>query len=131
MTQLNERTYLPDVIKSEVDPVQARKLVTIASGAGVLKKGTVLGTVTASGKMVPYDPTSNLGPQLATVGLLAILGADVDATAADVPNALVWYALCSFSTAKLIWGAGVTTQNHKNTAYAGLALSFAIARTPG
>lgn len=131
MTQLNERTYLPDVIKGEVDLDLSRKLVTVASGAGVLKKGTMLGTVSASGKMVPYDPTKADGSQLTTIGLLAILGADIDASAADVPNTLVWYALCKYTTSKVIWSAGVTTQNHKNAAYAGLALSFAIALPPG
>ncbi len=131
MSTLTERTYVPDVIKSEVDPVLSRKLVTILSGAGILKKGTVLGTVTATGKMIPYDPTASDGSQLTTVGKLAILGADVDATSADVLNTLVWYALCSFTTAKLIWGAGVTTGTHKTNAYAGLALCFAIQRPPG
>jgi hypothetical protein len=131
MTTLTEKSVIADIIKREIDPVFSRKLVTVASGAGVLSKGTVLGTITASGKMVPYNPTLGTGPELTTVGKLAILGVDIDASAADVTNVVVYHALCAFSTATLLWGAGVTTQNHKDAAYAGLALSHAMAMAPG
>jgi hypothetical protein len=90
----------------------------------------VLGTVTASGKMHSDDPTHGAGLQLTTAGTLAILLADLDATAADVANERVVWALGAFSTATLIWGAGVTTQPHKDAAYAGLALSLLVPATP-
>jgi len=129
-TVLAEGNTLGDIIKHQFPPIFSQKLVTVASGAGVLKKGTVLGTVTASGKMVPYDPTSGTGPQLTAIDKLAILAADIDASAADVVKVPVYWALCGFSTAALIWGAGVTTQNHKDLAYAGLGLRFAMAMQP-
>jgi hypothetical protein len=130
MTTLTESNKISDVIKREIDQLFSRKLVTIASGAGVLKKGMVLGTITASGKMIPYDPTAGTGVQLTTVGLLAILIEDVDATSADVPNTKVVYALAAYSPAFLLWGAGVTTPTHKANAQAGLALTFVIALQP-
>lgn len=130
MATLLEKNTLGDIIKREFDPIFSLKTVTIASGAGVLKKGTVLGTVTATSKMIPADPTAADGSQLTTQGKNAILAADIDATAADVANVPVYYALCAFSTAKLIWGADVTTQAQKNAIYAGLALSFAMAMQP-
>ena len=57
-TTNTEKNYVADVLKRELEPLIGRKLVTVASGAGVLKKGAVLGTVTASGKMNYYDPTT-------------------------------------------------------------------------
>lgn len=130
-TVLNENKTIGDIIKREMDPVFSKKLVTVVSGAGVLKKGAVLGTITASGKMNYYDPTANTGLELTTQGKLAILAADIDASAADVANVPVYAALCAYSKAALIWGAGVTTNNHKSAAYAGLALNFAMAMDPG
>jgi hypothetical protein len=129
-TTNTEKTYVADFLKREIEPMIGRKLVTVANGAGVLKKGTVLGTITASGKFTAYDPTSVLGPQLTTAGKLALLLEDIDASAADVANVRVAWALGVFSTAPLIWGAGVTTQAHKDAAYAGLALSLLVAATP-
>jgi hypothetical protein len=129
-TTNTEKNHVADFLKRELEPLIGRKLVTVVSGAGVLKKGAVLGTVTASGKMNYYDPTSGAGLQLTTAGKLAILLEDIDATAADVTNVRVAWALGAFSTATLIWGAGVTTQPHKDAAYAGLALSMLVPATP-
>ena len=53
--------------------------VTVASGAGVLQAGTVLGKVTASGKYVAYDNTALDGSETA----VAILADKVDATSSD------------------------------------------------
>ncbi|WP_421792763.1 head decoration protein [Hyphobacterium sp.] len=55
---------------------------TIASGAGALVAGTVLGKVTATGKFIASDEAAVDGSQTAA----AILAVDVDATAADVDN---------------------------------------------
>ena len=130
MATLTEKTYVGDILKREIEPLIGRKLVTVVSGAGVLKKGTVLGTVTATGKMNAYDPTANTGLELVTVGKLAILLEDIDATSADVTNVKVAWSLGVYSTAGLLWGAGVTTGGHKTAAYACLALSLLISAAP-
>jgi hypothetical protein len=60
--------------------------VTIASGAGVLTKGTVLGKITASGKYKAYNDANSDGTQTAKL----ILAEDVDATSADVNANAFW-----------------------------------------
>lgn len=59
---------------------RSREQIVIASGAGVLKPGAVLGKVTASGKYVPFDPDAATGAETAA----AILWEGCDATDADV-----------------------------------------------
>ena len=53
--------------------------IIVASGAGVLKPGTVLGKITASGKYVLHDVGLSNGAQTAA----AILFDTIDATSAD------------------------------------------------
>ncbi len=55
---------------------------TIASGAGVLTRGTVLGKVTASGKYIAYTSGAADGSQ----NPVAVLAVNVDATSEDVPT---------------------------------------------
>ena len=71
------------------------KPITIASGAGVLTKGTVLGKITASGKYKAYTNANSDGSEVAKL----ILAEDVDATSADV-NAVA-YASGHFNSAAL------------------------------
>lgn len=68
-----------EAVLYEVD-VFSRETVTIASGAGVVKAGTVLGVITASGKYTPYDDGSSDGSETA----VAVSLYEVDATSADV-----------------------------------------------
>jgi len=76
--------------------------VTIASGAGVLKRGTVLGKITASGKSVKSASASADGSQVPDT----ILAQDVDATSADI--AATAYASGEFVESALILGTGHT-----------------------
>ena len=55
--------------------------ITVASGAGKLRAGTVLGKITASGKFVLHDPALANGAELTANAV--ILFDEVDATAAD------------------------------------------------
>jgi hypothetical protein len=75
---------------------------TIASGAGVLKAGTVLGQITASKKFVTALAASDDGSQ----NVKEILAVDVDATASDVTAPT--YVSGEFDKNKLIYGAGIT-----------------------
>lgn len=65
---------------SEAAGARSRDNITVASGAGVLPAGMVLGQVTASEKYVACNPTNSDGSEVA----VAVLGYGVDATSADV-----------------------------------------------
>lgn len=70
--------YIPDqLIAGEMKNVTGN--VTILSGAGIVKRGAVLGMITASGKYIVSVKTATDGSQAP----VAILADDVDATAAD------------------------------------------------
>lgn len=70
--------YIPDqLIAGELKIVTTN--VVIASGAGIVKRGTVLGLVTASGKYIVSVKSANDGSQ----NPAAVLADDVDATSAD------------------------------------------------
>lgn len=63
----------------------SRDNIVVASGAGVLLPGTVLGKITASGKYVQVDHTASDGSQNAA----GILFGRVDATSADANAVMV------------------------------------------
>lgn len=69
--------------------------VLLASGNGVIAKGTVLGKITASGKYKPYAAANSDGSQTA----VCILDNDQDTTGGDV-GASAWIAGI-FNSAKL------------------------------
>lgn len=110
-------------IKSEhSDPIVFDE-VTVVSGSGVVKAGTVLGRVTASGKFKPYDNDASDGSEVARVIALHT----IDATSSDVKVAAV-ARLAEVWGDRLVWGAGVTTNGEKTAAIAGLATTFVIVR---
>lgn len=110
-------------IVSEANGYRSREEIVIVAGAGVLKAGRVLGKITASGKYTSYTPGAADGSQNAA----AILYQGCDATAADVRRTIT--ARDSEVTAlELNWGAAVTTDAHKNTALAALAVLGIVAR---
>jgi hypothetical protein len=79
MTVLNENPHDGNFILSEDDEGRlSRDSVIIASGAGKLQPGIVLGKLTASGKFVPSPEMGN-GSETA----VAVLVGSVDATSAD------------------------------------------------
>lgn len=61
--------------------------VLLAQGNGVIKKGTVLGKITASKKFIPYKPAATDGSQVA----VCILDNDQDTSASDI-GASAWIA---------------------------------------
>lgn len=63
----------------------SREEITIASGAGVLQAGTILGKVSASGKYVAYDNAASNGSETAA----GVLYAQADATNGDAKALLV------------------------------------------
>lgn len=125
MPVLLEGNYIGDIVKRELDLDLSRKRVVLKSGFAVLGLGYVMGIITASGKWAPYNPTLADGTQNAA-GILLIGG---DTAAADIPG-IVIRSLGVISTAKLVWGAGVTTLPHKAAAYAALEANHLIAVDP-
>lgn len=86
-TQTENQRALGFVL-SEAEHGRSRDEVTIASGSGVLKAGTVLGEITADGKFAPAphaETTDIEGAETAT----AVLAYPVDATSADVKAVVI------------------------------------------
>ena len=72
-------TFTYDNLIGGAEPALITKNLTIASGAGKLARGTVLGKITASGKFTKANSASSDGSQAAN----CILATEVDATSAD------------------------------------------------
>ena len=87
--------------------------VTLAGGQGVLKKGAVLGKVTADGKYKLVDKNAADGSQIASV----VLAEDVDTSAGDQPA--VVYTQGIFNYDVLYVAAGDTVEAHKEELRAG------------
>lgn len=99
--------FTPDnLFAGNVAPVVADK-ATIVSGAGKLARGTVLGLVSASGKLNIVDSTKSDGTQTP----YAVLAEDVDATSADKPCGV--YLTGEFNIDKLVFGGTDTATTHK------------------
>ncbi len=79
--------------------------VTVATGQGVLARGTVLGKITTGGKYAKSASGSSDGSQTPD----CILTEDVDATSADV--VVPAYFTGDFNDAAIILGAGHTADS--------------------
>jgi len=109
MAAKTESNYLGDWLKFEEDNLYSRDQVTVASGQN-LKTGTVVGIITASGKVTQLAPSASDGSQNAA----GVLVGDVDASAADTPGVIIArHAICSDKG--LVWPSGITGAQ-KNTA---------------
>jgi hypothetical protein len=109
MAAKTESQYLADWLKFEEDSFYSREKVTVASGQN-LKTGTVVGIITASGKVTQLAPSANDGSENAA----GVLVGDVDASAADTPGVIIArHAICSDKG--LVWPSGITGAQ-KNTA---------------
>ncbi|MEM7523315.1 MAG: head decoration protein [Pseudomonadota bacterium] len=104
MPFVTEPDYPGDLIKYEADRHYSRDEGLIASGAGALGVGAVLGVVTGSGEYAPVDPSETNGLEVAA----ALLLQTVDATSAAAP-AVVLTRHAVVSRAALVYGAAVTT----------------------
>lgn len=83
--------------------------ITVVSGAGVLVRGTLLGKITTGGK---YQ-TSLSGASDGSQTPVAILANDVDASAADVTNVLV-YTSGEFNERAITFGTGHTAASTRD-----------------
>ena len=103
-------SFTPDDLFAgcNVGPVTEGR-VTIVSGAGVLARGTVLGQITSGGKWKKSLSAASDGSQTPA----AILAVDVDASAADVTNVLI-YTAGEFNERKLILGTAHTAASTRD-----------------
>jgi hypothetical protein len=79
MTTLTETTHPGGFLVWEAFRDYTRETITVASGAGLLAAGTVLGQVTASGNYAAHDPAAVDGTETA----VAVLWGKADAGTAD------------------------------------------------
>ncbi len=84
--------------------------VTAVGNQGVIKRGTALGRVTASGKMAVLNSTNTDGSQ----AIYGILGVDTDTTGGDATGFV--YLTGEFNQASVIFGGSDTYLTHKDTA---------------
>ena len=97
-----EPNYLGDWLKFEEDNNYSRDKVTVASGQN-LATGTVVGVITASGKVTQLAPGASDGSQNAAGVLLNA----VDASTGDKPGVIIArHAVCSDKG--LVWPASIT-----------------------
>lgn len=106
----------------EAEAGYSRKDVTVAAGQN-LAIGTVVGRITASGKVAAYDNEAVDGTQTA-VGVLITA---VDASAGDKPGTIIARHAVVAKEA-LVFSAGVTTQGEKDAAYADLEAAGIVCR---
>jgi hypothetical protein len=104
MTTLNEGKHAGGFLVWEVLRDYTRETVTIASGAGKLNPGTVLGKITTGGKYTVFAPAATNGSQNAA----GILWAGVDASAADAPSVVLLRGPAIVNRHEIAWPEGAT-----------------------
>lgn len=104
MTTLTEGPHAGGFLVWEVARDYTRETVTVASGAGRLEPGTVLGRIATGGKFVPLAPAASNGSQNAA----GILWGKADATDADAAAVAVLRGPALVNRHELVWPAGAT-----------------------
>lgn len=97
----------PDNLFNDINVSVSEKSVKIKKSATPLKRGTVLGVITATGFAIPVDSSKADGSQLAD----CILADDVDASAAD--TVAVAYTKGQFNRKALIFTGTETVENYE------------------
>ena len=104
MTTLTEGRHASGFLVWEASRDYTRETVTLASGAGKLAPGTVLGKITTGGKFTQLAPAASNGSQNAA----GILWGPADATAADASAVVVLRGPAIVNRNDLIWPTGAT-----------------------
>ena len=104
MTTLTEGKHAGGFLVWEVLRDYTRDTVTVASGAGKLEPGTVLGKITTGGKFTALAPAATNGSQTAA----GILWAGVDASAADTPGVVLLRGPAIVNRHEIVWPEGAT-----------------------
>jgi hypothetical protein len=104
MTTLTEGKHTGGFLIWEVLRDYTRETVTLASGAGKLAPGTVLGRITTGGKYTGLAPAATNGSQNAA----GILWADVDATEVDAPGVVILRGPAIANRHEIVWPEAAT-----------------------
>ncbi|MCL7465540.1 head decoration protein [Phaeovulum sp. NW3] len=104
MTTLTEGKHAGGFLVWEVLRDYTRETVTIASGAGKLEPGAVLGKITTGGKFTALAPAATNGSQTAA----GILWAGIDASAADAPGVVLLRGPAIVNRHEIVWPEGAT-----------------------
>ncbi|MDR5654244.1 head decoration protein [Ruixingdingia sedimenti] len=104
MATLTEGRHAGGFLVWEAFRDYSRDTVTLASGAGNLAPGTVLGKITTGGKFTQLAPAATNGSQTAA----GILWGAVDATDADAPGVVVLRGPAIVNRHEVIWPDGAT-----------------------
>jgi hypothetical protein len=104
MTTLTEGRHPGGFLVWEVLRDYTRETITLASGAGKLETGTVLGKITSGGKFTQLAPAASNGSQTAA----GILWGPADASAADAPAVVVLRGPAIVNRNELVWPTGAT-----------------------
>jgi hypothetical protein len=104
MATLTEGPHPGGFLVWEVLRDYTRETVTLASGAGKLAPGTVLGRITTGGKYTQLAPAASNGSQNAA----GVLWAETDASAADAPGVVVLRGPAIVNRHEIIWPVGAT-----------------------
>ena len=104
MTMLTEGKHTGGFLVWEVLRDYTRETVTIASGAGKLEPGAVLGRITTGGKYTSFAPGASNGSQNAS----GILWDSVDASAADAAAVILLRGPAIVNRHDLVWPDGAT-----------------------
>ena len=123
MTTLVKGQYPGGFLIWEVLRDYTRETVTIASGAGKLAPGTVLGRITTGGNYTVLTPGASNGSQTAA----GILWGQADATDAAAPAVVLLRGPALVNHHEIIWPEGIT-EGQTNTAIAALAALGIILR---
>ena len=100
---LSEPLNLGDLLKFEAPNFYSRDRLTIGAGQS-LALGTVVGSVTATGKVKPVDPSAEDGSQVACGVLLQAC----DATLAERDDALIVARHAILADHALAWPEAIT-----------------------
>ena len=101
-------TFTYDKLIGGTEPAAILYNATIVSGSGKLSRGSVLGKITASGKLTLAKSTNTDGSQTGN----CILAEDVDATSADVVAPV--YVAGTFNREALTFGGTDTAAAHED-----------------
>ena len=104
MATLTEGKHAGGFLVWEVLREFNRETITIASGAGKVAPGTVLGKSTTGGTFTGLAPAATNGSQ----NPAGILWAGVDATAADALGVVIQRGPAIVNRNELVWPAGAT-----------------------
>ena len=123
MTTLTEGKHAGGFLVWETSRDYTRETVTLASGAGKIEPGTVLGKITTGGQYTGLAPAATNGSQNAA----GILWAGVDASTADAPGVVVLRGPTIVNRHEIVWPDG-STEAQITTATTALAALGIILR---